>query len=258
MAYTTATFTRLDQNGQGTVTIILTYTGNAGETPVEVAYPFDNPTGVTANYMRGLAMARLATLNANRNFYAGALPNVGVVLDTTTPLPAPPASTFGSFVAVTSPFTPGATPQDVFTITGSATRRVDVTKMMITTVQTTAGFNIWSIVKRSAANVGGASSAVAGVPTDKAFPAATATVLQYTSNPTTFGTLVGGMWTGRIAAPTATALPSFDAEKSVFNGSGIARPITLTGVNDVLAWNFGAQTLPPGLSVQASVWWTEN
>lgn len=255
MSYNVSTFTRIDKNANGTASLVLTYTGNAGELPVEYAYPFDNPSGVTADYMRAIAMQRIAALNANLNFVAGALPNVGAVLDTTTPLPTPAASTFGQFMAASAPYTPGATPQDVFSITGSATRVVQVQRMSITTVQTTAGLNAWQLVKRSTANTGGTSTAVARVPTDDSYPAATATVLQYTGNPT-LGTLIGAIWSGRVAAPVPASAPSGDFEVKVpdtLNG----RFVTLTGITDVLAWNLGGIVLPAGLSVQACVWWTE-
>lgn len=254
MAYTAATFTRIFQNANGSASLVLTYTGTAGEPAVEYVYPFDNPTGVTADYMRAIAMRQIAALNANRNFIAGAGPNVGTVLDTTTPLPAGAASTFGEFSAASAPFTPGATPQDVFTITGSASKIVNVTRLAIATVQTSAGMNAWQLVKRSTANSSGTSAAVLRVPKDKGYPAATATVLQYTANPT-LGTLVGSLWSGRVTSP-APATATGDYEKTIAqNGLPIAR---LVGVADVLAWNLNGVALPTGLSVQATVWWTEN
>jgi hypothetical protein len=252
--YTTATFARLDQNVDGSARMIFIYTGDAGETPREFAYPFSSATPPSADMMRGLAMDRLAILNQTKNFIAGALPFVGTVLDTTTPLPPPAASTFGFFMAASAPFTPGVTPQDVFTITGSATRVVHVTRMALMTVQTSAGMNAWALVKRSTANSGGTSVLVTAVPADDAFPAATATVRQYTANPTA-GALIGNVWSGRVAAP-APASAVTDSEVSPLTDR--ISPITLSGTADVLAWNFGGVALPAGLSVQASVWWTEN
>lgn len=255
MSFTTATFTRLETNADGRPVIVLTYTGNAGEQPVVVAYPQDLSTMPTADYMRSLAMQRLAILNNNRNFVTGAQAAIGTVLDTTTPLPTDPASTFGQFWAASAPFTPGATPQDVFTITGSATRLVQVLRMSLVTVQTTAGMNAWSLVKRSTANTLGTSAAVTRVPTDKAYPAATATVLQYTANPTV-GTLIGAIWSGRVTSPVpASAVGDFEKCVVAANRGVLA---TLSGIADVLAWNFGGVALPAGLSVQAVVSWTEN
>lgn len=254
MSYTTATFNRLDKNQDGTTAMVFRYTGNAGELAVEYSYIVNTAVMPSADYARGLAMDRLAILNTNLSFYAGALASVGTVLDTTTPLPTPPADVvFGAFKASSAPFTPGATPQDVFAITGSATKRVIVLRMSIATVQTSAGMNAWGLVKRSTANSGGTSALVAAVPIDDIYPAATATVRQYTANPTA-GTLIGSVWSGRVTSP-APATAAGDFEKVIFDDR---QPIVLTGITDVLAWNLGGVALPAGLSVQASVWWTEG
>lgn len=253
MAYTTATFTRLDRNADGKAVIVLTYTGNAGEAPIDYAYPIDVSTPPSADYMRGLAMARLAFLNTTANFFTGALPFVGTVLDTTTPLPAAPAPPFGAFVAATAPFTPGATPQDVAILNGSATKLVTVTRVAIMTIQNTAGINAWTLAKRSTANTGGTSAAVAAVPVSATYPAATASVLQYTANPT-LGTLVGRVWTGRVVSPTAASVTTGPLETPCT----LQTPITLSGVAQGLALNFGGVALPAGLSVQAVFWWHES
>jgi hypothetical protein len=252
MAFTIATFSKLEVNADGRPVIVLRYTGNAGETPVEYSYVQDLVTMPTADFIRGQAMARLDVLNNNKNFVTGALPSVGTVLDTTTPLPTPPASTYGAFMAASAPFTPGATPQDVFTITGS-TKRVTVNAIGVSTVQTTAGMNAWALVKRSTANTAGTSATIAGVPLEDAYPAATATVRQYTANPTA-GTLIGTVWSGRVASPAPATALSGTEKLLTFNGS----PVILTGTTDVLAWNLGGVALPAGLSVQAYVWWTEQ
>lgn len=254
MSYNVAKFARIVKNANGSNSLILSYEGNSGEPVVEVEYPFDNPSGVTADYMRGLAMARIASLNANLNFYTGALPNVGATLDTTTPLPSAPASTFGVFIAASAPFTPGATPQDVFTITGSATRAVRVIRMGLSSLQTTAGMNSWQVVKRSTANTSGTSASVTRVPLDKAYPAATATVLQYTVNPTA-GISIGAIWSGRVAAP-APATAVGNTEKIIEVPTGTLA--ILTGTADVLAWNFSGVALPSGLSITPWVMWTEQ
>lgn len=255
MSYDTATFTRLDRNANGTAALVLTYTGNAGEPPVDFTYPVDANSPPSADYMRGLAMARLSILNNNRNFITGATPFIGTVLDTVTPLPSPATDAFGEYSASSAAFTPGATPQDVFTISGSATKIVRVTRMIISTTQTTAGANRWALVKRSTANSGGTSSAVAAVPTDSLYPAASAVVRAYTANPTA-GTLVGTPWAGRVTSPTAvlsTASLGPDIQNPMRNAIAVLR-----GAAESFSWNFGGAVLPAGLLVNATVWWTED
>ena len=159
------------------------------------------------------------------------------------------------FSAASAAFTPGATPEDIFTITGSATRTIEVLRMAISSTQTTAGTNSWFIAKRSTANSGGTSAAVAAVPHDSNDAAATATVLQYTANPTA-GTLVGNVWAGKQHSPSATTvgLPVMLVDFTLLYG----KPMILSGITQVLAWNFAGAALPTGLSCHCVVTWIER
>ena len=105
-------------------------------------------------------------------------------------------------MAASSAFTPGATPQDVFTITGNGTTNVYVLKMGISTIQTTEGVNAWYLAKRSTANSGGTPATVTPVPVQSGNFAAGATVKQYTANPTA-GTLIANLWNGWLNSPKA-------------------------------------------------------
>lgn len=163
-----------------------------------------------------------------------------------------------SYLAYSGAFTPGSTPQDIFTITGSNTKLVKILRMFLSTTQTTAGVNGWTILKRSTANSGGTSAAVASIRSDQNDPAATATVLQYTANPT-LGALVGGAWSGFINSPApATAGIGGVLGAFVDFTDSLGKPITLRSTSDVLSWSLGGQTLPAGLSVRAGVIWTEE
>ena len=159
------------------------------------------------------------------------------------------------FSAASDAFTPGATPQDIFTITGSATKVIEVLRMAISSIQTTAGTNSWFIAKRSTANSGGTSASVTAVPHDSNDAAATATVLQYTANPTA-GSLVGNIWSGKQHSPSATTigLPVMLVDFTLLYG----KPIILTGITDVLGWNFAGAALPTGLSCHCVVTWIER
>jgi len=59
-----------------------------------------------------------------------------------------------------------------------------------------------------------------------------------------------------VASPAPASAPGGDLERRV-SGDGMGRFVTLTGTTDVVAWSLGGIALPAGLSVQASVWWTE-
>lgn len=251
MSYTTATFARLDKNADGTAAMIFRYTGNSGEIPVERSVPVNTSIMPSADWSRSIAMEHMAILNTNLSFYAGALGAVGTVLDTTTPLPASSA-VYGAYHATTAPFTPGATPQDIFTISGSATRSIRVTGVGLYTVQTTAGINTWMLNKLSTANSGGTSATIVAVPDDATNPAASGVVRQYTANPTA-GTLVGAIWSGKVVSPAPASVASVIGKELNYS----RKPIILTGTSQVLSWNFGGAALPSGLSVQAWVSWEE-
>ena len=178
MAYNTAAVMAAVNETDGRTRLDIQYTGNAGEPPVMQSIWINQASAPGANYVRGQAMNYIAQLNTNRGVIT-ALPALPFVLDTTTALPAP--SVYGAYMAASLPFTvTGATPQDLFTITGSSTKTISVIKTGIVTTQTTAGSNNWFLAKRSTASTGGTSAAVTAVPTDDTYPAATASVLQYT------------------------------------------------------------------------------
>lgn len=156
----------------------------------------------------------------------------------------------------TGAFTPPATPTDIATIIGSATRTIYVTKMEVSTTQTTAGVNTWFVIKRSAANTGGTSATPTLVPLDSNNPAVTAVVRSYTANPTALGASVGTVRTTRIlsdAATTATQ-PAYVFD---FTNSGLSSGIVLRGIAQTLSLNFNGAALPAGLSVMVNFEWIE-
>lgn len=162
-----------------------------------------------------------------------------------------------TYSAASSAFTPGATPTDIFSITGSASSNVYVVKMGISTTQTTEGVNAFFISKRSSANSGGTSAAPAIVPHNSNNPAVSASVLQYTANPTA-GTLVGYLWGGWVNSPKAATagIGGFQGVELNFQDM-FGQPICLLNTSEVLAWNFKGAALPSGLSVLAYCEWYE-
>ena len=163
-----------------------------------------------------------------------------------------------TYSAVSTAFTPGATPVDIFSITGSATSNVYVQKMGISTTQGADGVNAFFIAKRSSANTGGTSAAPGIVTYDSNNPVATASVLQYTVNPTGAGVLVGYGWGGWVSSPVITTVSAGLIGIEVDFVTAYGQPIALLSASEVLAWNFKGAALPGGLSVIAYVVWTES
>lgn len=148
-----------------------------------------------------------------------------------------------------------ATATDIFTITGSATKTIRITRLEFSGTTTSGsglGVNL-SLIKRSTANSAGTSSASTVVPHDSSNAAATATVLSYTANPT-LGTTVGAVRTERYGFVTSGG----SVTPLVWNfGDRPSQSIVLRGTSQVLAINLNSTSVT-GPSISVSVEWTEE
>ena len=161
------------------------------------------------------------------------------------------------YMAASLAFTPGATPTDVATIFGSATKTVRVLRAWLSTTQNTAGTNTWLVIKRSTANSGGSSTNLDEVAVDSIQTAATATTLNYTSNPS-LGATVGKLYSARVFSPAPATAGGDRMHIIDFTNSGISRGIVLRGTAQGLAINFNGAALPAGLSVCVTFEWIEE
>lgn len=143
---------------------------------------------------------------------------------------------------------------DIFTLTGSATKQVRVTRIHIDGTQTTTGTINVLLLKRSTANSGGTSATVAAVPHDSASAAATAVARSYTANPT-LGTLVGAVRSDKVLIGSTTT--AGDEMVYDFGGSSLTQAIVLRGTAEVLAVNLNATTATGG-SFNISMEWIEE
>lgn len=143
------------------------------------------------------------------------------------------------YSATSGQFTSAATATDVATITGSATKTIRIKRVRITGTTTSGspiGINI-RIIKRSAANTGGTSVNDTEVPYDSSSPAATATVVHYTANPSALGTAVGDIACSRTSF-TQSGLTGGDL---IYDFT--ENPIILHGTSQILAVNFNSVTV---------------
>jgi hypothetical protein len=145
------------------------------------------------------------------------------------------------------------TPTDIFTITGSASKTIRITRISFTGTQTTGTQIRVIVLKRSTANSGGTSTSPARVPHDSNNAAATATVLAYTANPTT-GTLVGNI----RAAKVLVGLTTVNSDQLIIDfGTRNGQGFVLRGTTQVLAINLAGVTIA-GNSLDISFEWTEE
>jgi hypothetical protein len=170
-----------------------------------------------------------------------------------------PSGTASTYSATSGSFTPGATPTDIVTLIGSATKTIRILRLELSTTQTTLGMNTWFLVKRSTANSGGTSTNPTVVPFDSNNATPTAVMAVYTANPTTLGTLVGDISSIKlVSAPTVGGTPPQDYWGYDFTNSGTQQGLVLRGTSQVFALNFNGAALPAGLSVNVNIMWSEQ
>jgi len=145
-----------------------------------------------------------------------------------------------------------ASATDVFEIKGAADRRIEINKITVSGVQTTAGLVAISLLRRSTANTVGTSTVPVAAKHDSSDAATLAAAKAYTANPTV-GTAAGVVRTVRVPIGVVTgAVPPTVID---FGSSG--KPVTLTSETESLALNLGGVTVDGG-SLDISVEYTES
>lgn len=164
-----------------------------------------------------------------------------------------------SYAASAAGLTPALLPTDIFYITGSATKIVRVHRIYLSGNATDVRAPAVRVIKRSTANTGGTSAALAAVPFDSAMAAATATVRTYTVNPTSLGTQVGILLARRLFLPAASPLGSASSgsEPVLFPYGEPAYPIVLRGTSEWLTVNLAGVTIA-GANLDLTVEWSED
>ncbi len=146
-----------------------------------------------------------------------------------------------------------AAAQDIFTITGSATKTIRILKIAFGGRQTTESLVEVLLLKRSTADTGGTPvSAKANYKSSN--PAATATIVQ---QPTGFGSLVGIIRSTKINIPILTnpVGPKLTEYVWAFNRPG--QELVLRGTSEVVAINLNNANILGG-SISMWVEWTEE
>lgn len=162
-------------------------------------------------------------------------------------------------------FTPVATPTDLVTIFGSASKIVRVSAICIGTTNTATGSQEFFLTKRSSANTGGTFVAGTPVNADSTDAVATAIIGHYTANAATLGTAVGNINIRRVASPAAKPA-SFAGivQDTTFNlleiitDLGLTKRLILNGIAQGLCINFAGAALVAGQTHIWNIIWTEE
>lgn len=271
--FTTAGTATFNNNGNGTVLIRVAGTNSALSAVVQITESrAASPTWTTVPVLTvGGTVVSTITANGlyrlNINGAAQVRFNLASITGTNVIVSAAgtPGSEFSQQLpaskatyAATATIAPASSGTDLLTITGSATKTVAVTHLSCTGTATAVGAGTLVALKRSTANTSGTSAAVTAVPVDSANAAGTATVLNYSANPTT-GTLVGNVASAIITlTPAATTTFGAPPVKVDFGPRPGEQPIVLRGIAQVLALNGAGVSLPAGASLLCNLAWTEE
>ena len=165
-----------------------------------------------------------------------------------------------TFRATIGAFTPQATPQDFFTLTGSPLVVVRLLALEVYYAATAAAAYEVFLNFNSAVNTGGTSTTPTAVPADPSDPGwstALATVNAYTAAPTA-GTKVGGIRSGRVVGGTVNGGGSGISPLIwVFGQYGDKCPILRTA-SQQFALNGNGAALPSGSIFEVNILWSEE
>jgi hypothetical protein len=152
-------------------------------------------------------------------------------------------------------FTPQATPQDFFTLTGNALVVCRLRLVEVWTGATAAEAMELQLVYNTAPDTGGTSTAPVAVPLDPNDAAPLCTLAAYTVAPTA-GTTLGLIAAGRVAGPILAGAGQQTPLVWTFSALN-DKPPTLRTVNQQIALNGNAAALPAGIKFSIRFTWTE-
>jgi hypothetical protein len=185
--------------------------------------------------------------------------NIQLVLGTaaissTNPMPSlAKEQTKGTYGISAIGVTPAATPTDLLTVYGSATKAVRIKLITVSGLATTAGTMDVSLVKRTAVNTAGTSTSPTIALFDSTDATATAVAAQYSVNPTSVGA-GSALATKKLNLGVAGAAGSITFDFATRND----KALILHGVVQGLAINLNGGTVPTGGTLSYSVEWEEE
>lgn len=171
-------------------------------------------------------------------------------------------SGYPTFRAIGTAFTPYATPQDIVSIFGSATRKVILVNLFVSMHSTASALNTLYFKKRSTANSGGTPTTMTALKLDSGSAAATAVVTQYGSLPT-MGTEVGNLNAIIALSAATTGAPNTAAITQAIISGGPVSPgpaafnggIEINGTAEGVTINWAGAALAAGFTIP--IWGVE-
>lgn len=155
-------------------------------------------------------------------------------------------------------YTGYATPQDMFVIRGSATKRIIITQLYMRPNATVSTSFPVSFGKRSTLDTGGTKTSPTPVPLDSRFPAATGALDVYTALPA-LGALVGYLDYVKNAVPVLTGNSTLISAGNALIGANnvITSYVILNNANESFFLSANGGALPGGFSSSYTAAWSE-
>lgn len=150
-----------------------------------------------------------------------------------------------------------ASPTDIFSIVGSSSKTIRITRIGISGTATTATSIDVALIKRSTADTGGTPTSQTAVSYDRLDGAASATVVSYGSAPT-LGTTVGEVRDAQLTLPPAASTSPALTYLNWDFGTRSGKEITLRGAADMLSFNITSGATPAGMRLSIDIEWTEE
>jgi|SRR5581483_2350353 len=174
------------------------------------------------------------------------------------PVQIEPSSQNATYTYAISATAPYATPQDWIVVRGSATKTIKIVRIEISGAATAATEVLFTFKKHTVANTGGTSTTPTPMQHDSNDAAASATVLLYSVAPTIDASAT--IWkTVRMTLAVAPAATTVNPDRYVYNvGADPFEPLTLHGVAQEFAMNFGGSAVPSGGVYDVAIVWTEQ
>lgn len=205
----------------------------------------------------GITDASTAATAAQTAMVVALSPNSPVPAGTNTIGAVAPVDGFkASYAASVHGLTVAATPTDIWTMSGSATKVIRITRISISGNASSGGNVLFRVIKRSTADTAGTSTTLTDVPNDSGDAAGTSVVKAYTVNPTALGTAVGDVadWTLYI---TGTGNTNQEPFQNTWGSMAGSKALVLRGVAQFLCINLNGVTMG-GSSLNIVVEWTEE
>lgn len=152
-------------------------------------------------------------------------------------------------------FTPQATPQDFFTLTGNPLVVASLRRVEVWIGATAAAAMELQLVYNSVANTGGTAAVPVAVPLDPADVAASCALAAYSVAPTA-GTTLGIIAAGRVEGPILAGAGSDQPLIWTF-GDANEKPPRLRTAAQQIALNGNGAALPSGIKFSIRFTWTE-